>query len=107
MSGYSDHPDQSYHSRETSDERKGFHAIPLTPSDTSIDDSVKSGNLIKYRKHKPPRLATSDSDHTSPIEQISPPPPPHYHHHLQPRTSSAGKDISPEPPGVGDGILLS
>ena len=63
MSGYSDHPDQSYHSRETSDERKGFHAIPLTPSDTSIDDSVKSGNLIKYLKHKPPRLATSDSDH--------------------------------------------
>ena len=91
MSGYPDHPSQSYHlmtagsvSRETSDDRKGFHAIPLTPSDTSIDDSVKSGNLIKYLKHKPPRLATSDSDHTSP-------PPPHYHHHLQPRTSASGE----------------
>lgn len=65
-------------SRDGSEDRKGGYMSALTPSDTSIDDSVKSGNvgkdvLLKYLKHKPSRLATSDSDHTSPIEQLSPP----------------------------------
>jgi len=65
-------------SRDGSEDRKGGYMSALTPSDTSIDDSVKSGNvgkdvLLKYLKQKPSRLATSDSDHTSPIEQLSPP----------------------------------
>ena len=66
-------------SREGSEDRKGAFMSALTPSDTSIDDSVKSVNvgkevLAKYLgKIKPSRLATSDSEHTSPVEQLSQP----------------------------------
>lgn len=80
--------------RDTSDDRKerpGYltSALPLnTPSDTSIDDSVKSGYpLTKYlssHKSGPGGVVTSDSEHTSPGgDQVSPPPPvqapPLYH----------------------------
>jgi hypothetical protein len=65
--------------RDGSEDRKGGYLSALTPSDTSIDDSVKSVNvgkevLAKYLgKIKPPRPATSDSEHTSPVEQLSHP----------------------------------
>ena len=85
-------------SRDTSEDRK-YLQMPLTPSDTSIDDSVKSGNLMKYLSHKPSpgRGVTSDSDHTSGpgdnVETVeaaltSPPPLPGYHHH---HASSSGR----------------
>ena len=77
--------------RDTSEDRKdrpGYMtgALPLnTPSDTSIDDSVKSGYpMTKYVSHKsgaggsgPGGPVTSDSEHTSPGagDHVSPPPP--------------------------------
>ena len=94
--------------RDGSDERKGgglhhlahhhhHHLSALTPSDTSIDDSVKSGqvgqgDLLRYlNRSRPPALSAtgrlshhSDSEHgggggaTSPTVEalFSPPPPP-------------------------------
>lgn len=116
VSGYSDHTDHAAYpmmtagtvsrerltgaslSRDTSEDRK-YLGMPLTPSDTSIDDSVKSGNLMKYLSHKPGpsygRGVTSDSEHTSGpgepgdnVEPMSPPPTlPGYHSlHSQPRS---------------------
>lgn len=78
-------------SREGSEDRKGGFMSALTPSDTSIDDSVKSVTvgkdvLAKYLgKIKPPRLATSDSEHTSPVEQLSHPMASLQHHYKDPR----------------------
>ena len=84
MSAYSEHQEPGYHlmtagtvsrerlTRDTSDDRKerpGYltSALPLnTPSDTSIDDSVKSGYpLTKYlssHKSGPGGVVTSDSE---------------------------------------------
>ena len=94
---YADRPEPSFHllnqalsrdsslgerlksiSRDGSEEKRAGYLSALTPSDTSIDDSVKSVNvgkevLAKYLKIKPSRLATSDSDHTSPVEQLNHP----------------------------------
>lgn len=96
MSAYNEHQDPSYHLmtagtvsrerltgagllRDTSEDRKdglpGYMtgALPLnTPSDTSIDDSVKSGYpMTKYLSHKSKSgtggAVTSDSEHTSPV----------------------------------------
>ena len=78
-------------SRDDSEDHKGGYLSALTPSDTSIDDSVKSGNLLKYLKHKPAsRMATSDSEHTSPVEQLSSPPLP------QPRYKPGGPKAGTE-----------
>ena len=43
---------KSYLPRDTGDDRKGYLALALTPSDTSIDDSVKSGYHLKHMPHK-------------------------------------------------------
>ena len=100
-------------SRDTSEDRDrkpgGYLAsvrpgpLPLhTPSDTSIDDSVKSGNLRQYLSHKPgpaPGAAgTSDSEHSHGAHsspgggELVSPPPPGYHplHQPQPRPASSG-----------------
>ena len=99
VSSYADRPEPPFHllgpalsresslgdrlqnnlSRDGSEDRKAGYLSVLTPSDTSIDDSVKSVNvgkevLAKYLgKIKPSRLATSDSEHTSPVEQLGHP----------------------------------
>ena len=85
-------------SRENSDDRKVGYLSALTPSDTSIDDSVKSVNvgkevLAKYLgKIKPSRLATSDSEHTSPVEQLAHPlQQPHHHYKDSGRESASSK----------------
>ena len=47
---------KGYLTRDTSDDRKGYLtrdlALALTPSDTSIDDSVKSGYHLKHMPQK-------------------------------------------------------